>query len=162
MQNEQQYLNLLDKHDVIAWDFDGTLVDGPLSHLWRAYLRENPQKEHHIITFRTGPSRAGLDGTWAEDCYWELASFGIRNTRIKAVHSIPQEIFQYYGVARLYCDVSQSLVPEVQRNAEKIMEWKGKCASENGATVLIDDMEEMVRLGCDRYKVQFIHSHTPN
>lgn len=158
MTDFQQIARQLGSHDIIAWDFDGTLVDGPLSHMWRTYLLENPQQQHHIVTFRTGPSRAGLPGTWAEDCYHELAELGVRRSKIHAVHSIPQEIFTHYGVARLYCETSQALVPEVQQNAEKLMEWKGKCAASFGATILVDDMEEMVRLGCDRYGVAFLHS----
>lgn len=150
----------LDRHQIIAWDFDGTLVDGPFSHIWRAYLLSTPEKQHHIVTFRTGPSRAGLDGTWAEDALHELEDHGIKRTRILAVHSIPQEIFQHYGVARLWSEDS-GLAPEIVANAERMIEWKGKCAKSFGATVLVDDMEDMVRLGCDRHGVEFVHSHYP-
>ena len=44
----------LDRFNKIAWDFDGTLDGHPKSSLMHEYIIANPEKEHVIVTFRSG------------------------------------------------------------------------------------------------------------
>ena len=142
----------LDSHQIIAWDMDGTLVDGPNAAFFRKYILANPQKEHHIVTFRTGPSQAGLEQTWAQDAIDELESYGVPRGTIKAVHSVPDNLFAAYANSRTLL---------VGEELDQFMCWKGKTAKSFGATVLVDDMEMMVIKGCDLHDVDFVHSHDP-
>ncbi len=153
----------LEKHNVIAWDMDGTLVDGKYSAHWRRFLSLTPDRTHYVLTFRTGKSRiAGKpdDATWAGDVYDELASYGISPKLIRGVFGIPSEIFAYYGNDPRYRhdDVHAEDVQKFLLGHQELVEWKGKKANELGATVLIDDMEKMVLPGCQRYGVEFVLS----
>lgn len=44
--------DILKDHQIICWDIDNTLINGPNSSLFRQWIKSNPDKEHHIVTFR--------------------------------------------------------------------------------------------------------------
>lgn len=153
----------LDSHTVIAWDMDRTLIGGPKSLEWRQYLLGRRDAVHHVITFRTGPSKIpGREHlqTWVDDVSDQLEAHGVPRDRIAGVHGIPPHIFAAYGMDPRYRadDVHHPEVQKFLSEQLELREWKGKKAHELGATVLIDDMPDMVLLGCLRYGVRFVNS----
>lgn len=133
----------LDPHAVIAWDMDGTLIDGPNGAYFCQYIVANPQKQHHIVTFRT--PRA-----WAEFSPFELAPYGITRSMIAGIHNVPDELYHAYA---------QRLTFFQPEKVEAYFEWKGLKSKEIGATVLVDDMPNHVLPGCQKYGITYVDSH---
>lgn len=134
---------LLDDHAIIAWDMDGTLVNGPNSAFFRSYILANPEKTHVVITFRT--PRA-----WAEDVYRELAPFGITREHITAVHNVEDDLYHAYAQRETL------RTPENLAKVERYYAYKGSKAKEIGATVMIDDIAAHVEAGCVTHGIKFI------
>lgn len=134
--------DLLDDHAVIAWDMDSTLVNGPNSEFFRAYILAHPEKRHVVITHRT--PRA-----WAEDVYRELAPYGITRDHIQAVYNVPCDLYHAWA--------QQESFPQPEKVAA-FLAYKGMQAKQVGATVLIDDMHTTVEQGCLDHGVTFIHA----
>jgi hypothetical protein len=133
--------NLLDPHQNIAFDLDGTLVNGPNSQYFCDYILANPDKNYHLVTFR--------DQTWAERIYAELASTGLKKINFSTLNSIPQDIYMSYA--------SKGNIGGVDLGM-KFVYWKGWISKHLGATVLVDDMEDLVLPGCKKYGVAFINA----
>lgn len=119
--------HILDQHQVIAWDVDGTLVNGINSDAFRKYIIATPHKQHHIVTFR--------DEVWAQDVYEELAEHGVPRSSIASIASNPTG------------------KPHV---GDSVKLFKGAAARKVGATIMIDDMPEMVEEGCQAAGVVFM------
>lgn len=140
---------LLDPHQIIAWDMDQTLIGGPNSEFFRAYILAHPEKEHHIVTFRTGPSLTYTEvALWRDECVYELNHEGMPHGTIRSISSLPDDLDLFGRVLS-------------SAEADMMMTWKGKTAKGLGATVLVDDMQSMVERGCERYGVTFVHAHDP-
>jgi hypothetical protein len=143
---------LLDPHQVIAWDMDGTLVDGPNAEFFRAYILAHPEKEHHIVTFRTGPAQRFEDVEfWHEECVFELLHHGVPHGTIKQIHAMPDHLYHAWAQRR-------SFIQEAE--VAKFLDWKGATAAAIGATVMVDDMPGMVKKGCEKSGVTFIDAHS--
>lgn len=127
---------LLDHHTNIAWDIDGTLINGPNSSMFRQYIINHPEKTHYLVTFR--------DFDWAQQAYQELAPHGISREMIAGIMDCPHKLQDGSPNSLAY-----------------YMEWKGKVSAEIGCTVLVDDMDYMVMSGCLAHGVTFVHSHDP-
>lgn len=141
---------LLDSHKVIAWDMDGTLVGGANSEFFRAYILAHPEKEHHIVTFRTGASpRFGKSKLWKDDAIHELLDHGVALDTISATHGIPDELFDQISSKRL-------IVPGTHDAA---LYWKAAKSKEIGATVLIDDLVAWTEEGCRYHGIAFIDAN---
>jgi hypothetical protein len=135
--------HLLDEHRVIAWDMDGTLIEGPNSAFFREYIATRRDKEHHVVTFRT-PQR------WVDEVYDELAGFGIRRDWLAGVHGVPVDLYHAYAQQHSFHQPDK---------VNAFVRWKGLKAKEIGATVLIDDMHDLVVHGCNDHGVCFLHAH---
>jgi FMN phosphatase YigB (HAD superfamily) len=151
---------ILDQHDTIAWDFDGTLVDGPNSAYFRSYISLNPQKRHHIITFR---NRA-----WANTCWAELRIHGLDSkTFIRSVESCPEHFHDCYHVRRntppeyheVFKEQHNYSSKQFNEYADSYSLWKAERASQIGCTILVDDMPQNVLPGCERHGIVFYHAH---
>lgn len=153
---------ILDQHDVIAWDMDGTLVDGPNAAFFLSYIALTPQKRHHIITFR---NRA-----WADTCWAELRHNGLVEvkTLIRSVESCPELIHDCFMIRhrldgaeerRRFLDHRELTRDEFETHAEAFREWKGERAMILGCTILVDDMAPFVLPGCTKHAVTFLHAH---
>ena len=68
---------VLDQHNVIGWDIDQTLINGPNSVFFCAYILAHPEKVHHLITFRP-PG-------WDEEIY-ELFADAFPRERIASIN----------------------------------------------------------------------------
>lgn len=135
--------DLLDPHQSIAWDADGTIASGPNARFFCNYIIAHPEKQHHIVTFR--------DPIWAKQVYQELLSnYGVPAHHISSVNACPQHLEAAYSIRKLFYD---------QSGVEAYIHWKGMTAKELGCTVLIDDMESAVLSGCQKYGITFLHAH---
>lgn len=130
---------LLDDHVSIGWDIDGTLIDGPNADFFRRYILANPDKEHHLITFR--------DPVWAERVYEELRPYGIERDHIHSLNPCPQDLYIAYATRKSFLDWAK---------CEAYLHWKGQMAKELGCTVLIDDMATQVIRGCEKHGIVYI------
>jgi hypothetical protein len=135
---------LLDSHDVIAWDLDGTLVGGDNARLLCAYIVAHPEKTHHFITFRTPRE-------WAEDIFRELHPRGIVRPMIASLQSVPDALYLAYAQEN-----SGLIKPE---DVAAFYEWKGMRAAELGCTALVDDMRALVIRGCELHGVLYIDAN---
>jgi FMN phosphatase YigB (HAD superfamily) len=135
--------SILDNHKTIAWDIDETLVNGPNSRFFRDYIRSNPDKIHHLVTFRTPRS-------WAEEALDQLRDHGLDPALITGVSSVPVDLFTAFA-GRHDCPDHPLL--------DDFAHWKGMEAARLGCTVLVDDMEDFVIRGCNRHGVTFVHAH---
>ncbi len=140
----------LEKFSAIGWDFDNTLVDHPKSHLFHQFIKENPQKTHVIITFRTHGLRNAI--------FENLARY--QNAPDKSyfskIFSISDEAWLAHSHAqsqRMMGVLKGSLTPpEVY-----YITWKGDTCKRDNIPVLIDDKPEDTVPGCEKYGVTYFH-----
>lgn len=143
---------LLDPHQIIAWDMDGTLIDGPNAKFFRAYILAHPEKQHHIVTFRTGPALNSMEvAMWKDECVYELFHLGVPHGTIKQTHAMPDHLYHAWAQRKTFIQETE---------VAAFLDWKGKTAAEIGATVMIDDMPGMVKKGCRNHGVTFIDAHS--
>lgn len=136
---------ILDNHHTIAWDFDKTLVDCPTALAAQRYIRDNPNKKHHIVTFRSH----GME----DHIFDELSkySIGLHQTDFDGVHNIEDEAHMAWELAMW----KRSLNPDMAiTSAEKYyLSWKGYICRRIGASVLVDDDTKAVSDGCKRFGI---------
>lgn len=152
---------ILDDHEAIAWDMDGTLVEGPNAEMFRDYIRANPHKRHHVITFR--------NKNWAMDVWGELTGHGLDAANlIRSVESCPQMVHDCYMLEKRFGGADERRRyyngPEITRaewyeHVERFPKWKAERAQQIGCTILVDDMPQWVVAGCKEYAVTFLHAH---
>jgi hypothetical protein len=141
---------LLDGHAAIAWDLDGTLIDGPRQAFLGAYLAGRRDKRHHLVTFRRASQREVV-----ASC---LSVAGLGLHLFDGVHFCPDFLRDAYDGG-----ADPALVREFRR-------WKGRTAAETGCTVLVDDDADLVGDGCrihgivhvDSWSRSFPHLRTPS
>lgn len=146
---------ILETHDRIAWDFDGTLVDGPMSHHFCDFIRANPQKEHHIVTFR--------DLGMARAIPYELEPYGLTVAAFKGIHTCPPKYWRAFTMASVnphnwLAAQRAGTLPASLSDPDigRYLHFKGRKARELGCTVLIDDMADLVVAGCREHGIEFI------
>jgi hypothetical protein len=135
---------VLDLHASIAWDLDGTILDGRNSQFFREYILAHPEKQHHIVTFRD-PAGALLGAL-------KLGSLGVGPDLITSVNGCPTEVYGAWGNRRKIYDKDA---------VGRYLEWKGQKSAEHGCTVLVDDMPSQVVPGCNKFGVAFLNSLDP-
>lgn len=140
---------ILEAHQNLAWDFDGTLIQGPNSERFRAYIAAHPQKRHHVITFR--------DREWADLIPMELGTLGLDPALIASVENCPEPLHDMFmlgrepgsGVPRRIADMA----------VHHFLRWKGRRARELGCTILVDDIADWVVRGCEEHGVAFLDAN---
>ena len=149
---------VLDKHSIIAWDMDNTLINGPNSDYFRDYILRHPEKSHHIITFR--------NKTWADMIWGELGRIGFdARTHISAIHNCPEDIHDSFmvtgsgNIAILNFMHSRRMeMQDFERNITAFPLWKGFKCKQIGASIIIDDMPDFVIPGCSKYDIEFVNA----
>jgi hypothetical protein len=157
-----QFKAILDEHDSIAWDIDGTLLyvddnmkirEAAHSAYFRQYIIDNPQKKHYIVTFR--------DPAWAGRVFTELESLGMEDARshFEDVHACPVELHDAWQLR----SASPATVThygfthaEVAHAVSNFPLWKGMASNALGATILVDDMPTWVEQGCAKHNVDLL------
>ena len=159
---------LLKQHDIIGWDIDRTLIAGPNSELFREYVKRHPEKQHHLITFRS--SQHDLDNMKYDLCF---SDFSI--DLFSGIHCVPADVgrsmYSYDPVhLSLAChpDISDETFfrntsmrnnrQEMVRNLIAFNNFKPLKCREIGSGVLIDDMVRTLKDPCERHGVTLIDS----
>lgn len=150
---------ILDAHDAIAWDMDGTLVNGPNSDFFRDYIMAHPEKQHHVVTFR--------DETWANRAHAELERYGLTHavSLIISIQSCPQDWLVFwegqhntFKKQKLLRNYTQE---DIDAGCHSFQRFKGRKAFELGCTILVDDLPSWVMAGCNENGIAFLHAHQP-
>lgn len=141
---------ILEEHDAIGWDFDGTLYDHKASEAMHRFILEHPEKRHVIVTFRTH----GIQHRVFE----ELAQYpkapkpdafdGVLN-----IEDVAWEKFSRNRHARSRGEIGPALTEE----EIYYLDWKGATCAKHGLTVLVDDMVDRVRDGCEKNGVVYVN-----
>jgi hypothetical protein len=139
-------MNRLAPHQIIAWDMDGTLIDGRNSACFRTYIATHPEKQHHVITFR--------DRTWADQIMGELGALGLDSSLIASVENCPELLHDIYQISRNPASCAPKALAD--HAARQFVRWKGRKARELGCTILVDDLAEWVVVGCQENDVTFL------
>ncbi len=127
-----------------------TLLGHAASPALHDFIRNNPQTRHLIITFRAHGAQAEIwsdlarvTGTADPACF-------------AAVVNIDDDLAAHFQ--RLARHRKAGLFAGPLAPAElAYLTWKGRICAEHGATVLIDDMTEHVRRGCELHGVALFH-----
>lgn len=118
----------LDRYDKIGLDFDETLIGNKMSQQLVDYVLNNPQKEYHIITFRTK--------SWVDEIpHILLKHYGIdffKQDIIKSIQSIPENLYYQYLTAK-------NLYERNHPYFKEYYEWKADICKEMKIGVLVDD-----------------------
>ena len=138
--------SILDEHDVIGWDFDGTLIEHRKARKMHDYILDHPEKTHIIVTFR---SHGMEDRIWRD--LWRENARAPGMTAFKDVINMPDKLYENGYIAQ------KAVASKIVIPTSEYLEWKGKICHQRGITVLVDDMPSMVIPGCDRYGVLHIH-----
>jgi len=157
----------LDNHAVIGWDFDLTLHQGPHSTLFRQYIIDNPEKEHHIITFRDNHTVADIpyylsqygyaDGVFKtttnlENSNWYMAYINVE-FELDVTVLEPGETRLTYAT-----ELAKVTNDDLWQQAADLMGWKAKVAKKMGCTILVDDLVEMVADGCKQQGIKLLNA----
>jgi hypothetical protein len=161
---------VLNSHLTIAWDLDGTLINGSRSWFWRRWIRDNYMRHKFwIVTFR-GSRDANriwndleccsdpLDPTWFE---------GIRVVEGVLWHAwvtLPTALQDLDHEAKLTEDLAQ-LVATSKLDLSSIIEinrairaWKAVECKKLRATVLVEDREAFCKPYCDAMGITFVNA----
>lgn len=125
------HIEILDQHQKLGIDFDGTLVGHPRSHILQKYIVDHPEKDFHIITFRCGQMERNL--RWDLQDSVELTGSGLRLDHFKTIECCPKLIFERR---------------EVFDDGREFYGWKAKRCAELGLTILVDDMHGHISPYC--------------
>lgn len=169
MNNLVQSKKILDSHAVIAWDIDETLINGTFSDTWRKYVLDNPEKYHYLVTFRSSDD---LITIWNE---LKTNSNPITKNLISGILYLPDNIrnlsnslpksLRYLSHNTVVDDQIKLILNEnniewdyVKNILKKVGYWKGFACTNIGAGVLVDDLEHVVREGCEFHGIDFVNS----
>jgi hypothetical protein len=139
---------LLSPHVVIGWDVDGTILDHPKARLMHDYIRDHPEKRHIVVTFRSH----GWEKVVWDDINEHHEDFPLEPGLFQGILNVPNATYAAYELAR-----KTTLLGMDDPRIVEYLEWKGRMCSENGITVLVDDLTDVVIRGCDRYGVTHVH-----
>lgn len=137
-------------HAAIGWDLDMTLVGHPASGALHDFIRATPHIRHVIVTFRPTSTH---ETVWAD-----LAKLPTAPAAhcFLAAETIDDELAASFQRLRRYR--AQGLYAGPHSPSETLyFHWKGEVCARWGATVLVDDMIDHVRLGCAANSIQLLH-----
>lgn len=140
----------LRSHATIGWDLDMTLIGHPASDALHRFIHETPHIRHVIVTFRPTSTR---DSVWADLAQLPTAPAAQCFEAAETIDDTLAAVFQ-----RLRRWRAKGLYAGPVSPAEKrYFHWKGEVCARWGATVLVDDMTDHVRLGCEVSGIQLLH-----
>ena len=137
---------VLHDHAVIAWDLDDTLVGHRAAQAMAAYIRATPEKRHVIVTFRGASQR---DRVWRDLAPLDRSHFAALETTDDAEAALVQRLLRQRARGLL-------AGPETAEETA-YLHWKGRVCARLGASVLVDDMTELVRQGCAAHDILLLH-----
>jgi FMN phosphatase YigB (HAD superfamily) len=147
-------MDKLANHRKIAFDLDGTLIDGAASPALATFIKSHPTKSFSIVTFRTPQQSSTIPA--------ELQNHGLSADLFRNIISMPQRlVFDFDEDQQFRRNAAMPSFDHVTPDAllpgeYKFMNWKGFIANKLGATVLVDDMPNLVALGCKKFHVTLV------
>lgn len=141
---------VLRQHRAIGWDLDGTLLGHSAAPRLHAFIRAHPGLRHVIVTFR---SRGLATMLWHD---LAAAPTAPPPSSFEAALSMDDDIFTSFHSLRRLRDLGRHAGPPTPVEA-CYLTWKGRLCAEHGLTVLVDDMTDLVRPGCERHQVTLLH-----
>lgn len=149
-------LQRLATHMDIAWDVDNTLIDHPASPLLHRFILATPHIRHVIVTFRN--ERQG--GPWHALARYAAAPGPTAFSRVIYLPEVLREQYSQAQAARrnsLWPAFDRLLRPRKSGWESTYRAWKGMMCEREGITALVDDMTQMVAVGCQRHGVKLFH-----
>lgn len=141
---------LLAGHDIIAWDFDETLVGHVASQGLHEFIAAHPDRSHVIVTFRMRSTEAQL---WAD---LAAATDLIGRQHFNGIAMMEDRLAE--AAQRLGRNRRQGLFAGPLAPAERDWKlWKGEACLLLGASVLVDDRHADVAEGCARHGIALLH-----
>jgi hypothetical protein len=141
---------ILAQHDAIGWDFDETLARHGNSEAMHAFIKAHPDKRHVIVTFRTHGMQ---DGVFDELSVYPNAPGPEAFEAVLNIEDEAWERFSAHRHARQRGEIGAALT-----EAETYyLEWKGAMCRKHGLTVLVDDMVDRVKDGCEKNGIVYIN-----
>ena len=133
----------------IAWDFDKTLVDSKASHFLHSFIKEHPDIEHYIVTFRTH----GMVEAMPYDLnkYKSAPDFSV----FKNIFHIDEDAWMKNDICLINRNVGRLKGPLTEPEIY-YKTWKGLVCSEHGIPILIDDDIPNTILGCEKYSIKLV------
>lgn len=157
-------------HKSVGWDMDETLVNGPMSTRWREFVLENPEVAHWVVTFR---SKEDAESLWDELEAQHL--YPLSRDLFEGLMFMPDRVrVPYEALPNKLKEADVSVEPDaktkralelykyewddVKNRHLALQRWKAEACNEVGATVLVDDLEHLVKEGCEFHGVEFVNS----
>lgn len=140
----------LDGFNSIGWDLDETMIDHPNSGKIQNYIKEHPEKNHYIITFRTHEM--------VDYIFTDISRYPQRLTRknFKGVFHIEEDAWEKYERMK-HLRFNNLKYGPITPEEIYYKTWKGKICKENNIPVLIDDRKDDVIMGCNKYGIEYFH-----
>lgn len=162
-------ISQLDKHDIIALDFDYTLLYHDKSVLLWRYIATNPDTKFYIITFRSGimfkklPKELEWEtkGWITKKNFVDILSVGtqVYNLRVHLDSYLEGPAYMKEFAKSQLLDQGFSLEPSsVENLVEMTRTYKANLAKSLGATIMVDDDEYWVGYGCRKLGIEFVNS----
>lgn len=157
-------------HTSLGWDMDETLVNGPHSVKWRTFVKENPHLDHWVVTFR---SKNEALQVWDEleseyMCPLDRSLFKgllFMPDRVRLpFDTLPTCLANYDFASEPSTKVLRALahykltLEDLKARRKLVHDWKATACVELGATVMVDDLEHVVKNGCVEHGVVFVNS----
>ena len=142
-----QTLERLSAHDNIAWDIDKTLINNPNQELFYEFIKNNPQKRHVIVTYRTGEM--------VKNIFNELTE--LTKDHFDDILGVPEELYYDRKEAESLIQAG-NVTPELLKDVSTYRTWKGAICKKHGLTILVDDDRENAENGCKLHGIEFFYS----
>lgn len=144
-------MHQLERYKAIAWDFDGTLIEHPKSPLMHEYIIAHPEKTHAIITFR---SHGWQRRVWDE--MYDLYPDAPERDCFAGVYNVSDRAFERYDETKRLRALGRYRGPMTPWERYYI-QWKGLVCKLRDLPVLVDDREDEVLPGCEKYGIHYVH-----
>lgn len=137
-------------HTTIGWDLDLTLIGHPASDALQDFIRATPHIRHILVTFRPTSTRDTIWTDLARFAALPLAQCFLAVETIDDDVSVTFQRLQRYRAQGLYSGPPSPV-------EALYLQWKGVVCARWGASVLVDDMTDHVRLGCVAHGIRLLH-----
>ena len=133
--NDRPHTKLLlehfDRHERLGVDFDGTLVDHDRSALIQQYILDHPEKDFHIVTFRSH----GMQDRIERDLWSSSKDTGVDITlaAFTGIHNIQDGLYESHLALK---------------GDPNYWAWKAVKCAQLSCTIMIDDMAEQIYKEC--------------
>lgn len=157
-------------HSCFGWDMDETLVNGTHSEMWRSCVLASPEADHYVVTFRKKDDALKV---WDElESLYELpltrdmfTGLLFMPDRVRLPYdTLPSRLRKVDVYSEPDAKTKRALVlykyewEDVKQRHQAVHHWKAEACKSVGATVLVDDLEHLVKPGCDLHGVEFVNS----